>query len=124
MVFNWHTNAWLVTPNVGLEWHLVEADQRISVLGHIGWSRITSFGESDSIQEFAESVGVYSIGSSTQHRPACECSTVRWTGYSTAGMPASSAPIRMCSVSHRSGKWVVEWNSPFGQKRRTQNAYD
>jgi hypothetical protein len=40
MVFNWHTNAWLVTPNVGLEWHLVEGDRRISVLGHTGWSRI------------------------------------------------------------------------------------
>jgi len=57
MVFNWHTNAWLVTPNVGLEWTKPEADRSISVLGHIG-SRITSFGESDSIQEFEESVAL------------------------------------------------------------------
>lgn len=61
LLFNWHTNAWVVTPNLGLEWTVEEGGRKVTVTGHVGWSRITSFGESDPVQSFAESAGVYSM---------------------------------------------------------------
>jgi len=61
LLFNWHTNAYLVTPNLGLVWNLVEADRRINVGAHVSWSWISSFDASDSALKFNETMGVYSI---------------------------------------------------------------
>jgi hypothetical protein len=61
LLFNWHTDAYLVTPNLGLVWNLAEADHRISVGGHVSWSWISTFQASDPAIEFNETIGVYSI---------------------------------------------------------------
>jgi len=61
LLFNWHTNAYLVTPNLGLTWKLVEADRRVSVGAHVSWSWISSFEASDPAIGFNETMGVYSI---------------------------------------------------------------
>src|SRR5262245_37023625 len=61
LLFNWHTDAYLVTPNLGLEWKLVEGDRRLSVGGHVSWSWISSFKASNTAIDFNETMGVYSI---------------------------------------------------------------
>jgi hypothetical protein len=61
LLFNWRTNATLVTPNAGLEWTHSEDAHRISIRGHIAWSWISSFGESDPVLKFNETAGVYSV---------------------------------------------------------------
>lgn len=61
LLFNWHTDAYLVTPNLGLVWNLLEADRRISVRGHASWSWISSFEASDPAIDFNETMGVCSI---------------------------------------------------------------
>ena len=61
LLFNWHTDAYLVTPNVGLEWKMTQADRRIGVAGHVAWSWISSFNAQDPALEFNEATGVYSI---------------------------------------------------------------
>lgn len=61
LLFNWRSNAWLVTPNVGLEWTHANADRKYSVRGHVAWSWISSFAETDPVLKFNETAGVYSI---------------------------------------------------------------
>lgn len=61
LLFNWNTKAQLVTPNAGLEWTAGEPDRRTSVSGHVAWSWISSFGESDPVLSFRETAGTYSI---------------------------------------------------------------
>lgn len=61
LLFNWHSNAWLVTPNVALEWSSASESRRISVRGHVAWSWIGSFDESDSVIRFDETAGAYSV---------------------------------------------------------------
>jgi len=61
LLFNWRSNAWLVTPNAGLEWTHANADRTYSVRGHVAWSWISSFAETDPVLKFNETAGVYSI---------------------------------------------------------------
>ena len=61
LLFNWRTDAWLVTPSVALDWTRAEADRRTSIRGHSAWSWISSFSESDPVLKFKETAGVYSI---------------------------------------------------------------
>jgi hypothetical protein len=61
LLFNWRTNAWLVTPNVALDWTSAEAARRITIRGHAAWSWISSFDVSDPVLNFDETAGVYSI---------------------------------------------------------------
>ncbi len=60
-LFNWQTNAWSVTPNMGLGWAGTSGDKRMSVSGHVSWSWISSFNESNPILKFGESAAAYSI---------------------------------------------------------------
>jgi len=60
-LFNWDTNATLVTPNIGLEWSHRHDDRTTTVRLHAAWSRITSFEESHPVLTFRESAGVTSI---------------------------------------------------------------
>ncbi|WP_250494958.1 MULTISPECIES: hypothetical protein [unclassified Caballeronia] len=61
VLFNWHTNAWLVTPNAGIEWMREQAEQSLSVKAHIAWSWISTFDESPGLEGFRETAGVYSL---------------------------------------------------------------
>jgi len=61
LLFNWNSDAYLVTPNIGLVWKWMGADRRINVAAHASWSWISSFDESDSALKFNETIGVYSI---------------------------------------------------------------
>lgn len=61
LLFNWRSSAWLVTPNVGLEWSHSNANRTYSVRGHAAWSWISSFAEADPVLKFNETAGVYSI---------------------------------------------------------------
>lgn len=61
-LFNWHENAWLITPNAALAWTTnITPAQTLSVRGHIAWSWVSSFGESDPILRFRETAGSWSI---------------------------------------------------------------
>lgn len=63
-LFNWHENAWLITPNASLEWTTNIADtQRLTIRGHVAWSWISSFDESDPLLRFRETAGSWSIQS-------------------------------------------------------------
>jgi hypothetical protein len=63
-LFNWHENAWLVTPNAALEWSTTLAPaQTLTVRGHIAWSWISSFDESDPLLQFRQTAGSWSIQS-------------------------------------------------------------
>jgi hypothetical protein len=61
MFVNWHTNAWLVTPNLALNWTRETDERRISVSGHVAWSWISSFDESTGFAPFHEQAGAYSV---------------------------------------------------------------
>lgn len=61
LLFNWQTNAWLLTPSIGLVWSTTEAVPRISVRGRVARSWISSFDESDPIIKLDETSNVYSI---------------------------------------------------------------
>jgi hypothetical protein len=61
LLLNWQSSAWLVTPNLGLEWTHANADRTYSVRGHVAWSWISSFAETDPVLKFNETAGVYSI---------------------------------------------------------------
>lgn len=61
-LFNWHENAWLVTPNAALVWATnVTPSQTLSIRGHVAWSWVSSFGESDPLLRFRETAGAWSI---------------------------------------------------------------
>ena len=60
-LFNWNTAAWLVTPGIALDWNREADGRRIAVRGHVAWSWIASFDESDPVVGFSETAGVYSI---------------------------------------------------------------
>lgn len=63
-LFNWHENAWLITPNAALEWTTsIASAQTLTIRGHIAWSWVSSFGESDPLLEFREKTGSWSIQS-------------------------------------------------------------
>ena len=61
LLFNWDTSASLVTPNAGLEWTMAEPDRSITIRGHVAWSWISTFEESDPVLKFHETAGVYSV---------------------------------------------------------------
>lgn len=60
-LFNWQTNAWLMTPSVGLAWAPPIDAGKINVRGHVARSWIRSFDESAALQSFSESANIYSI---------------------------------------------------------------
>ncbi|WP_086380443.1 hypothetical protein [Caballeronia sordidicola] len=63
-LFNWHENAWLVTPTAALEWTTnIASAQTLTIRGHIAWSWISSFDESDPLLRFRETAGSWSIQS-------------------------------------------------------------
>jgi hypothetical protein len=63
-LFNWHENAWLVTPNAALEWTTsIAPEQALTIRGHIAWSWVSSFDESDPLLRFRETAGSWSIQS-------------------------------------------------------------
>lgn len=64
-LLNWHENAWLITPNAALEWttNIAQA-QTLTIRGHIAWSWVSSFDESDPLLRFRETAGSWSIQSS------------------------------------------------------------
>jgi hypothetical protein len=61
LVFNWHTNAWLVTPSLGLEWRVADAAGKTTFRGHVARSWISSFDATDPVQEFNETANIYSL---------------------------------------------------------------
>lgn len=60
-LFDWGTNATLITPNVGLEWIRRHDDRTTAIRLHAAWSRIATFGEADPALSFREFAGVASI---------------------------------------------------------------
>jgi hypothetical protein len=60
-LFNWRTNAWLITPSLALAWARPIDDAKLSVRGHVARSWISSFDESASLQSFNEAANAYSI---------------------------------------------------------------
>ena len=63
-LFNWHENAWLITPNAALEWSTSLAPgQQLTVRGHVAWSWISSFDESDPLLRFRQTAGSWSVQS-------------------------------------------------------------
>jgi hypothetical protein len=64
LLFNWHENAWLVTPNAALEWSTSLAPSKtLTVRGHIAWSWVSSFDKSDPLLRFRETAGSWSVQS-------------------------------------------------------------
>ena len=62
LLFDWQTNAWLVTPGIALEWATTFGEARTTVRAHVARSWISSFDESDPAQSFNETANIYSIG--------------------------------------------------------------
>lgn len=58
---NWHTNATLVTPNIGISWESNTDQRSIRVSGHVSYSWISSFDESKDFASFKENSGAYSL---------------------------------------------------------------
>ena len=61
LLFNWHTNAWLTTPSLGLAWSTGDAEGKATVRGHVARSWISTFGATDPVQEFNETANMYSV---------------------------------------------------------------
>ena len=61
ILFDWQTNAWLVTPSIALGWATTFGEAKATVRGHVARSWISSFDESDSTQSFNETANIYSI---------------------------------------------------------------
>jgi len=60
-LFEWHTEATLLTPNIGLEWARKQDDRTTIIRLHAAWSRIATVGEADPALKFREGAGVTSI---------------------------------------------------------------
>ena len=61
LLFNWQTNAWLVTPSLGLEYATTFGEAKATVRANVARSWIASFDESDAAQSFNEAANVYAI---------------------------------------------------------------
>jgi hypothetical protein len=61
ILFDWQTDAWLVTPSLALEWATNVGEAKATVRGHVARSWISSFDASDPAQSFNEAANVYSI---------------------------------------------------------------
>jgi hypothetical protein len=61
LLFNWQTNAWLVTPSIGLEYATTFGEAKATIRGHVARSWIDSFDASDPAQSFSEAANIYSI---------------------------------------------------------------
>jgi hypothetical protein len=60
-LFNWGTDATLVTPNAGLQWLDASAARVLSLRGHVAWSSVRSHGTSDPVLAFDESASAWSV---------------------------------------------------------------
>jgi len=61
LVFNWETRARLVTPNLGLDWTTRDGERKTLLSGHLSWSWIESYAETDPALGFSQSAGVVSL---------------------------------------------------------------
>ena len=61
ILFDWQTNAWLITPSIALQWATTFGEAKATVRGHVARSWISSFDESDPAQSFNETANIYSI---------------------------------------------------------------
>ena len=62
LIVNWHTNAWLATPNLGLAWkHDYGGERMLTLRAHTAWTWVHSFDESDPVIRFRETAGTWSI---------------------------------------------------------------
>ena len=61
VLFNWHTNAVLMTPGLGLDWSSSGPGARLNVGGHVARSWISSFDASDPLIDFNQTANVYSL---------------------------------------------------------------
>lgn len=95
-LFNWHTESFLAAPNLRLTWSREEAGHRIGVDGHASWSRITSFRESDSMLDFTETMGTYSL---------------RADYAAPAGMTLLARPVDWVVLAGYSGFWGTNRNA-------------
>lgn len=60
-IFNWNSDAWVLTPHLGIDWVPDTPGRRIAVHAHTAWSRVATYGESDRARRFTETAGVYSV---------------------------------------------------------------
>lgn len=60
-LFNWTSDAWLLTPGIAAEWRTPIAEGRLHLRGHVAKSWVRTFHESDPAQRFRESAGTYSL---------------------------------------------------------------
>lgn len=61
LLFDWRTDAWLVTPSVGLEWRGAAGDATLTAVGRVARTWIRSFDETDPVQAFSEAANTYAI---------------------------------------------------------------
>ncbi len=61
LLFGWRTDAWLVTPSVGLEWRGAAGDAKLSAVGRVARTWIKSFDETDPVQAFSEAANTYVV---------------------------------------------------------------
>lgn len=60
-IFNWDSDAWIVTPHLGIDWVPALPGRRVTLHAHTAWSRIATYGESGGGKHFSEAAGVYSL---------------------------------------------------------------
>ncbi len=60
-LFNWDTNAWLIAPNMALQWSDISPERRVRVRAHAAWAWIDSFSESSDVIAFRETAGSWSL---------------------------------------------------------------
>lgn len=61
LLFNWTTDAWIVTPSIAVAWASITDTRELELRTHIAYSRIASFN-SEMVQGFNEWAGVFSVG--------------------------------------------------------------
>lgn len=60
-LFNWGTDATLVTPNAALQWLSATPARVLSLRGHVAWSSVRSRGTSDPVLAFDETASSWSV---------------------------------------------------------------
>lgn len=61
LLFNWQTDAWFVTPSIGVGWRQSGEGHTLALRAHVARSWIKSFDATDRIQEFSEAANIYSV---------------------------------------------------------------
>ncbi len=76
-LFNWSTDATLVTPSAAVQWLDASPSRVLSLRGHLSWSSIRSHGTSDPALAFNESASGWSV----------RAERLAPTGFDAFGMP-------------------------------------